>query len=171
MTPPECMARRATLDDVEQIATIERTSFSDPWSARSFRELVARDDVLFDVAVRSDGTTVGRPPEQVVGFVVVYIVDGEGDLANIAIEATQRGRGHGRRLLRHALAQSHARGVQALYLEVRESNAAARALYDEEGFVEVGRRARYYVRPVEDALILRKMLGERGREGDASAMG
>lgn len=158
MSESEVTMRPAALDDVDQIVAIERASFSDPWSPRSFRDLIGRPDVLFDVAVRPSATgDVAR--EAVVGFVIVYVVDSEGDLANIAIHASERGRGEGRRLLRHALAAVSARGVYFLYLEVRESNTAARALYESEGFVEVGRRSKYYVRPVEDALILRKGLG------------
>jgi len=47
------------------------------------------------------------------------------------------------------------RGVQQVFLEVRESNAPARALYTAQGFKEVGRRKQYYRRPVEDAIVLR----------------
>lgn len=162
MTDDGVVARPASLADVDQIVAIERASFSDPWSPRSFRELAGRPDVLFDVLVRTgSGTGTGEDggSDEVIGFVIVYIVDSEGDLANIAIRASERGQGEGRRLLRHAMAAAQGRGVYFLYLEVRESNAAARALYESEGFVEVGRRSKYYVRPVEDALILRKGLG------------
>ncbi|HEX4933918.1 MAG TPA: ribosomal protein S18-alanine N-acetyltransferase [Gemmatimonadaceae bacterium] len=158
MTEAEVTVRPATPADIDQVVAIERASFSDPWSPRAFRDLIGRDDVLFDVAVRPPARREGEV-EAVAGFVIVYVVDSEGDLANIAIHASQRGRGEGRRLLRHAVAAVQARGVYFLYLEVRESNTAARALYESEGFVEVGRRSKYYVRPVEDALILRKGLG------------
>jgi ribosomal-protein-alanine N-acetyltransferase len=57
------------------------------------------------------------------------------------------------------------RGVQVVYLEVRESNTAARALYGAHGFIEVGRRGQYYRRPVEDAIILRAAIVAVG--GDA----
>jgi ribosomal-protein-alanine N-acetyltransferase len=50
------------------------------------------------------------------------------------------------------------RGVANAYLEVRESNKAARRLYESRGFREIGRRERYYRRPVEDALVLRRTL-------------
>lgn len=155
MTDGATSVRPATLADVDGVVAIEREAFSDPWSPKSFRELLGRGDVVFDVAVRAADAGEG---ESVVGFVIVYTVDHEGDLANIAIDAAARGRGEGRRLLRHALESARGRGVEHLFLEVRESNLAARALYDSEGFMEVGRRAKYYVRPVEDALILRKEL-------------
>ena len=155
MTEGAVTVRAATFADVEGGVAIERAAFSDPWTAKSFRELVGRPEVLFDVAVRPRGEAEG---DEVIGFVIVYTVEGEGDLANLAIAASARGHGEGRRLLRHAIQGAVARGVQLLFLEVRESNEAARALYDSEGFMEVGRRAKYYVRPAEDALILRKEL-------------
>ena len=55
-----------------------------------------------------------------------------------------------------------AAGVRSLYLEVRESNVAARALYDSEGFAAVGRRRGYYRNPLEDALLLRREIGTDG---------
>jgi ribosomal-protein-alanine N-acetyltransferase len=56
-------------------------------------------------------------------------------------------------------------GARAVYLEVRESNLAARRLYAAEGFVPVGRRPRYYRRPTEDAIVLRAVI--LAAEGDA----
>ena len=58
-----------------------------------------------------------------------------------------------------------ARGVRVVYLEVRESNVAARGLYDGLGFRELGRRSRYYRRPVEDAILLRAAIS--AETGDA----
>lgn len=150
MTAPAITLRSATPDDVEAIVAIERAAFSDPWSARSFRELLGRPEVVFEVAEMGE--------YRVAGFAIVYLADFEGDLANLATTAAVRRQGVGRRLLRHVLATARARGGRIIFLEVRASNAAARALYESEGFVEVGRRAKYYARPVEDALILRTEL-------------
>jgi [ribosomal protein S18]-alanine N-acetyltransferase len=154
MTSPSIRLRPATLADVDGVVAIEREAFSDPWSTKSFRDLVGRPDVIFDVAVIAAES--GR--EDVVGFVIVYLIDFEADLANLAVASPMRRMGGGRLLLRHALSSARVRGVQVIFLEVRASNDAARTLYESEGFVEVGRRAKYYVRPEEDALILRKEL-------------
>ena len=54
--------------------------------------------------------------------------------------------------------QTRDRGAEEIFLEVRASNASAIGLYSSEGFETVGRRARYYVRPIEDALVMRKSL-------------
>ena len=60
------------------------------------------------------------------------------------------------------------KGVRMAFLEVRESNSAARKLYDSRGFREIGRRRNYYRRPVEDALVMRRIL-EVADEGDRRA--
>ena len=143
--------RPAGADDVGAIVAIERAAFTDPWTATSFFELLGRSEIVFEVA-----TSVGVDGGVVVGFAVAYLVDYEGDLANLAVGDSVRRQGVGRRLLGHVLDIARSRGVRIIFLEVRESNDAARALYASEGFMEVGRRAKYYVRPTEDALILRK---------------
>ena len=61
-------------------------------------------------------------------------------------------------MLDAVLIQMGSRGVRTAFLEVRESNRAARALYASRGFTEIGRRQAYYRRPVEDALVLRRVL-------------
>jgi len=66
-----------------------------------------------------------------------------------------RRQGIGASLLDAALAEGRRRGAQNMYLEVRESNSAARRLYASRGFEELGRRRGYYKRPVEDAIVLR----------------
>lgn len=158
--------RPATDDDIPAIVRIERASFSDPWPALSFLEMVGREEVVFLVAEREWAGEAGEAGEagdkarvgaarEVVGYAIVYLAAMDGDLANIAVAGEVRGQGVGRHLLRAAREAARARGVRVLFLEVRESNAGARRMYDGEGFVEVGRRSRYYVRPVEDALILR----------------
>lgn len=139
--------RDATASDLGRIGDIEQTSFSDPWSRQSFRALIGDRRVLFAVA---------DVPEQVVaGYVVTWFAADEGEIANLAVAPELRQRGIGVALLDAALTEARARSVQAVYLEVRESNVAARALYEGRGFVVVGRRRRYYRRPDEDALVLR----------------
>jgi ribosomal-protein-alanine N-acetyltransferase len=143
--------RRVAPGDVAAIAGIERESFSDPWTQESFGHLARRSDVFFRVA-ESDGA--------VVGYLVAWFVADEGELANVAVARAARGRGVGAALLDELLAAAAARGVGALFLEVRESNAVARALYAARGFATVGRRRGYYRRPVEDALVLRRVVGD-----------
>jgi [ribosomal protein S18]-alanine N-acetyltransferase len=137
---------------IPEVAAIEQTCFSDPWSEASFRQAADNEGVFFRIASEGAG---GR----VVGYVVAWFAGGEGEIANVAVAPSARGRGIGGRLLDAAIAAAADHRVEALYLDVRESNARARALYDSRGFVEVGRRRRYYRRPAEDAIVLRRGIG------------
>lgn len=150
----ELTIRPAEPADIAAVVQIEREAFTDPWSARSFEALIGRDELLFEVATQGEGVIA-----RVVGYYVVYLAFEVGELANVAVGSAARGRGVGRGLMQHALQAARGRGVMELFLEVRESNSAARRLYESLGFVEIGRRARYYDRPVEDALVLRRLLG------------
>lgn len=136
--------------DLATVSEIERRSFADPWSAQSFREAHANPHVLFLCA--RDGEAAGAPA---LGYVVAWFVADEGEIANLAVDPAARRQGIGATLLDAALAEGLRRGASAIYLEVRESNVAARRLYESRGFVEVGRRPGYYRRPVEDAVVLR----------------
>jgi ribosomal-protein-alanine N-acetyltransferase len=144
--------RLATAADVDRVSEIENASFTDPWSWAAFQRLVAERDtrVHFAVACTADGT--------VAGYVVAWFVMDEGEIANLAVAPEARAKGIGATLLRAAIMAARVRQVTTLYLEVRDSNTAARALYASHGFMEVGRRRRYYRRPVEDALVLRLVL-------------
>ena len=79
----------------------------------------------------------------------------EGEILNLAVAPAGRRRGLGRALVEAMLEALRTRGIRQVYLEVRESNSSARALYASRGFKEVGRRKAYYRRPVEDAIVLR----------------
>ena len=146
--------RHADRHDVDAVAAIEAISFSDPWSRASFASLVGNPQVLFAVA---DAAPPSDAPA-VVGYVVAWFAADEAEIANLAAAPSVRGRGVGAALLDAALAEATHRGATAVYLEVRESNAAARALYASRDFAEVGRRRNYYRRPLEDALVLRRDL-------------
>jgi len=144
--------RPAQPADVAAVAAIERAVFSDPWSADDFSECLAAE-TPFLVAVR--GPTVA-------GYAVAHFAADEGEILNLGVAAAHRRSGIGRALAERLLEDLHDRGVRVVYLEVRESNAAARRLYERLGFAAVGRRARYYRRPVEDAVILRAAIPAAG---------
>jgi ribosomal-protein-alanine N-acetyltransferase len=89
------------------------------------------------------------------GFVIARVVGEEWEIENIAIAGPARRRGLGTRLLGEFLDLARARGAAAVFLEVRESNQGARALYKKSAFLESGRRRRYYNEPEEDAILYR----------------
>ncbi len=141
--------RPATRDDLFAVAAIERASFADPWSAREFGSVLLLGHTIFLVAVSG-------PHEEIVGYVVAVAVVDEGEIVNIAVTPSHRGQGLGGVLLDAAVNEAEHRGAVTLFLEVRVSNEAARALYGSRGFVEISRRKGYYRSPPEDALVLRR---------------
>ncbi len=145
--------RPAGREDLERIVAIERASFSDPWRPSSFASLIGDPRVLFLVAE--------LPELPVAGYLVTWFAADEGEIANLAVAADARRRGVARALLGGVLEEARSREASALYLEVRESNEAARRLYESHGFSAVGRRRNYYRLPLEDALVLRLVLPVR----------
>jgi [ribosomal protein S18]-alanine N-acetyltransferase len=137
------------------VHAIELATFSDPWSVRDFNECVG-SDAVFLVAAAADG---------VAGYVVAQDAADEAEILNLAVAPARQRGGIGRALVVRALTTVAERGACRVFLEVRESNSAARALYAALGFKEVGRRSRYYRRPVEDAIVLRAAIPADG--GDA----
>ncbi len=143
------MIRPMQMSDVPQLAALEQLCFSDPWSAASIASELSNPLSLWLVDECGEG---------VVGYVGSQSVPPEADLMNLAVAPAYRAQGIGRALLCRLQTLLHKQGITSLSLEVRVSNAPARALYDSLGFAEVGKRPRYYVNPIEDALILRKEL-------------
>ena len=92
---------------------------------------------------------------EVQGFVIARAVGVEWEIENIAIAGPARRRGLGTRLLGEFLDLAKARGGEAVFLEVRESNHAACSLYERWAFMESGRRKKYFKDPQEDAILYR----------------
>lgn len=131
---------------------IERVVFADPWPRHDFHDCIA-SGAAFLVAQAGEDARVG-----IAGYVVARAIAGEAEILNLAVAPGARRRGVGRALVLAVLHALGAAGAREVFLEVRESNAGARALYAAHGFREVGRRPRYYRRPVEDAILLRAAL-------------
>ncbi|WP_434480783.1 ribosomal protein S18-alanine N-acetyltransferase [Gemmatimonas sp.] len=142
------VVRDMHVDDLPSVAAIEAASFSDAWAPSAFADLLARTHARLRVATSADGT--------VLGYCILLRAADEGEIANICAAAVVRGQGVGGTLLDDALAAADASVTAAVYLEVRTSNVAARALYEGRGFSLVGRRKGYYQHPNEDALVLRR---------------
>ena len=148
-----CRLRPASPADVAAIAAMERSVFSDPWSAESIRETIGMAWIFTEVAAAADGG--------VAGYVFCREVAGESEILNIAVDPERRRGGVGRLLLAAALAWAEGRGARETFLEVRASNAGAIALYEAAGFRAVGRRPDYYQHPAEDAVLYRRAVEGR----------
>jgi len=137
-----------TLDDVPDVAELERRVFADPWSVDSFlSEVDRRPDIGWPLVMRdADGTLAA--------YAVVWFIVDEVHIGNIAVCPDRQNRGLGTRLLRHILAEGRRRGFGFATLEVRPSNAPALRLYERFGFRRIAVRKRYYRNNGEDALVL-----------------
>ena len=136
--------RKMTAEDVPFISRLEEETFSMPWSADSFLEMIGKEDARYYVA-EEDG--------RLLGGCGVLMIAGEGNITNVAIAPEARNRGIGTALLRHLMAEGDREGLTAYTLEVRVSNAAAIHVYEKLGFVSAGVRPGFYEKPVEDAII------------------
>ncbi|MCC7193959.1 MAG: tRNA (adenosine(37)-N6)-threonylcarbamoyltransferase complex dimerization subunit type 1 TsaB [Gemmatimonadaceae bacterium] len=138
--------RSAVASDVDEMHAIEVASFPRPWRRNAFRELILGGNARVLVAERAGSMA---------GFVIVLAAADEAEIANLAVAPAGRRQGAGGALVAAALAEAARLGARRAFLEVRESNAAAQALYRRVGFDEVGRRHRYYDMPDEDAIVMR----------------
>jgi ribosomal-protein-alanine N-acetyltransferase len=143
------LIRRADSADIPALVAIERACFSDPWTASGIRETIQYETARAFVA-ELEGKAVG--------YVMARISGEEGEILNLAVLPKSRRKGIARCLLDEALGSIVAAGVTEAYLEVRQSNAEAIALYQAHGFRPVGVRPDYYRDPREDALVLRAPL-------------
>ena len=95
--------------------------------------------------------------DEIVGYCGMYVSFDEGEIPNVAVKSTSRNRGTGEKMLAVLLEmRGSQRGVSSVFLEVRESNGAARRLYGKLGFQEAGIRKNFYEKPREHAVIMWK---------------
>ena len=140
--------------DLETLAALEVALFADDaWSEPTWwAELAGRPRRDYVVAI-DDG--------QVLGYGGIDVSGDVADLMTIATVPEAQGRGLGRRLLEHAMARAAPPLVlaEALLLEVRADNEAAKRLYGTSGFEVISVRRRYYQPGDIDALVMRKHIG------------
>lgn len=136
-------------EHVAAVAEMERQCFSDPWSEKSVASELDNPLSLWLIA-EADGV--------VAGYVGSQTVLDSADMMNLAVSQGFRRQGIGEQLVNSLTEALAEKGVKTLLLEVRISNEPAKQLYQKLGFEIVGKRPRYYEKPREDALILRKEL-------------
>lgn len=122
------------------------------WSAADY-ERIARGDFPERFCLVAE-----EPPGRVGGLLLASVVQGDAEILNLAVEPSLRCRGIAAALIEEAAGKMAAAGAHRVWLEVRESNAPALALYHRFGFRLTGRRCQYYQEPKEDALLLESPL-------------
>ena len=151
---PEVHIRPMMEEDLSEIAAIEQSSYSFPWSENIFRDClrVGYTCRALDLA------------GQIIGYGVMSLGAGEAHILNVCVRDEFRSVGFGRRLLQHLMERAAAAGVGEAFLEVRPSNLAAIRLYQHLGFEQIGIRRGYYQAPDgrEDAIVLKLVLRQAG---------
>jgi [ribosomal protein S18]-alanine N-acetyltransferase len=147
MTLPSAdfVIRPLNRNDAGALAALElRCAGAADWGESAYRDIELN-------GIR--GWSAARGSE-LVGFIAVRSVADETEILNLGVNPDARRQGIAARLLAAAIDEDRRAGVRTVYLEVRESNAGARAFYCSAGFVHQGRRKSYYSQPAEDALVL-----------------
>ncbi|MDD4857841.1 MAG: ribosomal protein S18-alanine N-acetyltransferase [Candidatus Krumholzibacteria bacterium] len=147
----ENRVREMETRDIPRVMEIERSSFATPWTEGMFRSQIGFKDETINL-VLADG-------EELAAYAAAWIAYDEIHLLSIAVAPSRRRRGLGTEILREAIARGVARGAVRVILEVREGNAPARAFYEKHGFVEIGKRRRYYSDTGEDAIVMEYVCG------------
>ncbi|MCM1307869.1 MAG: ribosomal protein S18-alanine N-acetyltransferase [Butyrivibrio sp.] len=135
--------------DTAFAAEIEKKSFSQPWSEKAFKDTLGDDNYIYIVAEHGGRT---------VGYIGCIVSPDGADITNIAVDPNYRRLGIADELMTQMLRLLAKRGAEAVYLEVRQSNAGARRLYEKKGFEPIGVRKNFYQKPTEDALLMAKKL-------------
>ena len=142
----------ATEADAATIATLEKTCFSCPYSENALAEMIASPLHPSFVLRDEEG--------ELLGYLLGQAIPPEGDLLRLAVHPNGRRRGYGRIIIEAFLSHLRSIGCTVCFLDVREHNLAAQALYTSYGFSPIDRRKSYYHLPTEDAIVMRLSLEE-----------
>jgi len=141
--------KKMGVDDVDEVVEIENQSFSDPWKKEFF---------LDEISNALAYPLVAKLNQNVVGYACLWIFLGELQIANIAVTPLFRKKGIGKKIMEKIISYAELNFLKRITLDVRESNKEAINLYNKFGFKIIGKRKSYYRFPVEDSLILEKIL-------------
>ena len=140
--------RKMKLGDIEQVHSIEISTFPNPWSKDAFtKELTINKQSLYMV-IEEDNN--------ILAYAGLWNIVGEGYITNIAVQKGRRGVGLGRKITEALIEEGRKHGIKAFTLEVRISNKNAISLYKKLGFEISGVRKNFYEKPIEDAFIMWK---------------
>jgi ribosomal-protein-alanine N-acetyltransferase len=138
--------RRMELKDVLEVVEIDRSSFTLPWTERSFKYEIQENRAARCWVMMVDGS--------VASMLVLWIIVDEAHIATIATHPSFRRRGFAKQILAKSLVSAREEGALKALLEVRARHVVAQKIYCDIGFVEVGRRPKYYRDNGEDAVLM-----------------
>ena len=144
--------RAAIPEDLAAIRELERQADTAAhWTAREYDALFAAEAPKRIVLVAATESEIG----QVQGFVIGQCAMSDWEIENVVVAGDCQRQGVATEMIQELIRRAHSSGATSVLLEVRESNLAARRLYESLGFTEQGRRNNYYRDPTEDGLLLK----------------
>lgn len=146
---PEYIIRPMTEADTYEVSEIEKQIFSLPWSQKSFADACANEDNIYLVCICSG---------KIAGYCGAWTVLGEGNVTNMAVSLDFRRMGIAESLMEAIEQYGTDKKIESYFLEVRKSNGAAISLYTKMGYKDIGTRKNFYEKPVEDAVIMSKIM-------------
>jgi [ribosomal protein S18]-alanine N-acetyltransferase len=158
------LIRPAISADIPSLMELESLSpTAAHWTERQYREMFDEGEsrrfiLVADASAESDTKRSSNVPYRLLGFLVARHLAPEWELENVVVAPAERRNGIGNQLLHALLVAAREAKSKAVFLEVRDSNTAARALYEKSGFAQTGLRKAYYARPPEDAVLYRLSL-------------
>ncbi|WP_313344895.1 ribosomal protein S18-alanine N-acetyltransferase [Sedimentibacter sp.] len=143
------LVRGIRRDDLDQITEIEKTCFSLPWSKESYERELENKLAYYQCAEEN---------EVILGYMGMWRILDECHITNVAVLPQYRKKGVATHLINKMIEICKCSEITQMTLEVRESNIPAINLYKKFGFLEAGKRPRYYQVPIEDAIIMWKKI-------------
>ena len=134
-------------EDIEQVAELEKKTFSHPWSKEAFENAYTDPNACFVVA---------RENDCIIGMCGLYNIVGDGEITNVVVDIKYRGRKIAKQMMLFLFQEGLKMGVTQYTLEVRKGNKEAIYLYESLCFKPEGLRKNFYTNPMEDAVIMWK---------------
>jgi len=141
-----------TVDDLDEVANIERRIFPLPWTRSQFKAEISNPYCHYMVAKKAN---------KVIGYIGFVSVEDEGYITNVAVDYMYQRKGVGTLLMTHIFETAIKLGVMRLFLDVRSSNTNAQRFYRKFSFSEISVRRRYYSDNLEDAIVMASELSSR----------
>jgi ribosomal-protein-alanine N-acetyltransferase len=141
----DCTFKKMTIGDLEEVVKIAGASFSQPWTRGMFESELLKNPFSEQIVFKAG--------EKIAGYLCFWALFDESHILDFAVHPDFRRMGLGERALLQVMDQMRQKNIKKIFLEVRESNQAAIALYEKSGFLKIGARKGYYSNPKENAAI------------------
>ncbi|MFP6584055.1 MAG: ribosomal protein S18-alanine N-acetyltransferase [Candidatus Hydrogenedentota bacterium] len=134
---------------IPALQEIEHEAYPEPWTGGMFRDEIRNNNSHFFIAYLGD---------QLIGYSGFWLLIDVAHVTTVTVSQEHRGNGFGREQMHHLIKEATKFEARSLTLEVRESNATARTMYEHFGFKKIGLRRGYYAKSKEDAIVMEMLL-------------